>query len=859
MVAPYNPPSINPKTNHAVNRRIYSIIIYLTSLFLFTSNSSAQNNLAHLQLDTISHAQNINVPWDIEWGGNNDIFFTEIDGQISRLDLETKVVTVLYQYEDIARELQAGVMGMALHPNFPETPLLYVASTYYASSNNNLWLRLSQFRYHVTNPALELEQNLLDSIPSGPSSTGCRVLTTAEGYLFVSIGDLDQGEIAQDWNSVNGKILRLHLDGSIPTDNPMPNSPIWSIGHRNPQGLIEGKNNLLYSSEHGTFSNDEVNLITKAGNYGWPIVAGLCDFNTQQTCAELGISSPIQAWSPTVAPCGIAYYSTHNNEDFSVWENSLLVGNLKDQSLICLKLHNDGTQVIEQHTYLSGIAGRIRDVLVNPDGRVFICTSNEDRFGTPRPMGDQIIELIPGEGNGMMEEEEETPVEFNIMLDSTLLEVRILTKELKIPWDLVWGPDDWIWFSERSGNIKRTHPETGETELIYTIEEVYESTDNSGLHAFALHPDFPEEPYMYVNYTYNLHNARFVRFTYDPTQRTFIDSMHILTRIRANETHNGSRLLMLPDQTMLLSIGDAYDSQASQRFNSYNGKMLRFNLDGSIPNDNPMPNNLTWSYGHRNPQGLTFGRDGRIYSSEHGTFNDDELNQIHKGRNYGWPEIQGYCDLPSEMAYCDSLNVVEPLMAWTPTGAPCGLAFYDHPAIPEWRNSLLQTFLKAGDGVERGQRLKQLQLNEEGSEIIAANDFFVSTYGRIRDVLVAPDGRIFLCTSNRERNGSEIVQADDDKIIVIESKGQIRDSIAAQSFQVFPNPSQHDVIVALPILPQQVQFVIYSITGQQLWKQQLNTPQFNYTIPRNGLPAGQYFLSVKVGNEKPMIRQITFL
>ncbi len=144
--------------------------------------------------------------------------------------------------------------------------------------------------------------------------------------------------------------------------------------------------------------------------------------------------------------------------------------------------------------------------------------------------------------------------------------------------------------------------------------------------------------------------------------------------------------------------------------------------------------------GHRNPQGLVFAKN-KLYESEHGPSNDDEVNIIQKGRNYGWPNVEGFCNERDERSFCTANNVAEPMYAWTPTLAICGIDYYNSNSISKWKNSLLMTTLKEST-------LYQLQLNEAGDKIISVKEFFKSKYGRLRDVCVAPDGTVYVSTSN---------------------------------------------------------------------------------------------------------------
>jgi glucose/arabinose dehydrogenase len=198
--------------------------------------------------------------------------------------------------------------------------------------------------------------------------------------------------------------------------------------------------------------------------------------------------------------------------------------------------------------------------------------------------------------------------------------------------------------------------------------------------------------------------------------------------------------LISPDLKLFISTGDASNTSLPQNTSSLNGKILRLNLDGSVPADNPVAGNPYWSFGHRNPQGLVFANN-MLYNSEHGPSNDDEINIIEKGRNYGWPDVQGYCNGTSEAVFCNANNVKEPIEAWTPTIATCGLDYYDKDQIPQWKNSLLLVALKDA-------RLYQMKLNSSFNDITAIKQYFVNDYGRMRDLCISPDGKVYICTSN---------------------------------------------------------------------------------------------------------------
>ncbi|MCB0622442.1 MAG: PQQ-dependent sugar dehydrogenase [Saprospiraceae bacterium] len=745
-------------------------LLVLGVYFYMPLYAQEQPGLSEIRLDTIVRAGGLQVPWDLEWIGDERILFTEIGGRIALLDLRSGAVKEVYRVDDLAREGQAGLMGMALHPDFSKQPLVFIAYTYFGNSEDEVFVRLEALRFDEKAGKLRKAYLVADELPGEIINIGGRVFTSPDGKVFLTVGERAIGELAQDVGTVNGKILRYNLDGSIPEDNPFPGSPVWALGFRNPQGLawVDGK---IFGTEHGTFTNDELNLLSAGGNYGWPEIAGFCDSTEMAACAEKGYRDPLLTWTPTVAPCGLAYYP---HDRFPAWQNALLMATLKDNRLYALRLDETKSRVVASQGYLHKVAGRIRDVLVAPDGRVFICNSNDDYLGEKRPTGDQIIELVAGAG--VAEAVEDTTAHRNnelvqtLQLDSTELEVRIIAQDQRLPWEMAWPGDGWLWFSERGGAIKKMQMETGEIKQIYQVEGVYESKDNSGMHGMALHPDFPAEPYIYVHYTLSLSESQLVRLTYDAQADTVVSSEVLLGNLVAKHTHNGSRIAFGPDKTMYFTLGDANRKRLPQQLDSYNGKILRMNPDGSVPADNPIPGSLIWSYGHRNPQGLVIASNGKIYSSEHGPTTDDEVNLIQKGRNYGWPKVEGFCDTRSESKFCEDYNVVEPLYAWSPTVGVCGMDYYDHDAIPEWKNSLLLGNLKGGNG-DIGQRLCNLRLDAAGERVIDYREYFTYTFGRIRDVLVLPDGRVLLCTSNRETNSNamEVVGPLDDLIIEIKA------------------------------------------------------------------------------------------
>jgi glucose/arabinose dehydrogenase len=377
---------------------------------------------------------------------------------------------------------------------------------------------------------------------------------------------------------------------------------------------------------------------------------------------------------------------------------------------------------------------------------------------------------------------------------TTTLTLSALTNNLDTPWELLWGPDNFLWMTERGGRISRINPTTGQVLPLLTVADVTE-TGESGLLGMALHPDFITSPFVYIVYNYTDAGAlkeKLVRYTYSATAGTLSSPLVLLGNIPAVTTHSGSRLLILPDRTLLMTTGDAQQQPEAQNRASLNGKILRLNLDGSVPATNPTPGSLVYTLGHRNPQGLVQAASGRLYSSEHGPNNDDEVNLIEPNRNYGWPTVEGFCNLPAEQPFCSTNNVREPLVAYTPTLAVAGITAYNSPAIPQWANSLLMVSLKAG-------KLTHLQLNPAGDQIASQADLWTGTYGRLRAICVSPQGRVYLTTSNRD--GRATPGATDDRLLVLENRAFTPNATRnAQSaaLSVWPNPAGQTATVRLP-------------------------------------------------------------
>jgi len=317
----------------------------------------------------------LEVPWAIAFAPDGRLFVTERPGRIrivkdGRLD-PTPMATL-----PVAAQGEGGLMGLALDPAFARTGRLYACYT--TEKRGRLVNRVVTLT--PRDGAAPEERVLVDDIPGAGIHDGCRVKFGLDGKLYVTTGDAGQSRLAQRRDSLAGKILRVNPDGSVPTDNPLPGSPIYSLGHRNPQGLAWDHGGRLFASEHGPSGvpggHDELNLIRPGRNYGWPEVYG--------RGGDPRFVEPIlESGNDTWAPSGIAILGDH-----------LYMTALRGQRLLRVRLTADGAvggvENLLEHAY-----GRLRDVVVGPDGALYVATSNRDGRGSPAFDDDRILKVTP--------------------------------------------------------------------------------------------------------------------------------------------------------------------------------------------------------------------------------------------------------------------------------------------------------------------------------------------------------------------------------------------------------------------------------------------------------------------------------
>lgn len=349
------------------------ILGFVFALFCNECRSGSDGIVIENNSDTLKTIlTGLNYPWEILWGKDDHIWMTERNGKISKINPQSGLVVFSTTLNDVVSNGEGGMLGMVQHPDFLNNGLFYVVYNYNATAGYGE--KLVQYKFE--NAVIRQVAILIQDVPASSIHNGSRlwISNDASPKIFMTTGDASNQANAQNTGSLSGKVLRFNLDGSIPIDNPIAGSPIWSLGHRNQQGLVM-VNNIMYASEHGPNIEDEVNIIEKNRNYGWPTITGPCDQPAEITfCNANNVKEPIwSSGSNTIAVSGLDYY---NYNKIPEWKNSLLLCTLKDASLRVLTLNNSGLAVVSQQTFFKNRFGRLRDICISPQGRVYLCTSN---------------------------------------------------------------------------------------------------------------------------------------------------------------------------------------------------------------------------------------------------------------------------------------------------------------------------------------------------------------------------------------------------------------------------------------------------------------------------------------------------
>lgn len=382
-----------------MNKIMSSLILSL--FFFFSCNRQSQQNQQQNNLGseenvafnskvddyTIeSFAENLSVPWSIVWTDKDRMLVNERPGRIRIIQNAKLQEAPLLEIKEISTGSEEGLMGLAIDPDYSQNKYIYIS---YAYGKGDLFIKV--IRYKDNGYLLSDELVLIDKIPGAKNHAGCRLKFGPDGKLYITTGDATDREIAQDLNNLGGKILRLNSDGTIPRDNPFPDSPVWTYGHRNPQGIdwYPGTK-IMYETEHGPSGfdgpggGDEVNIITKGGNYGWPVVS--------HEGKKEGMISPVLVYTPAEAPASGMFYKSGVISQF---KNNFFFGCLRGRGIMRVIVDENNPEKIVSFEKMKDIDyGRIREIAEGPDGAIYFSTSNKDGRGNPASNDDRIFRII---------------------------------------------------------------------------------------------------------------------------------------------------------------------------------------------------------------------------------------------------------------------------------------------------------------------------------------------------------------------------------------------------------------------------------------------------------------------------------
>jgi glucose/arabinose dehydrogenase len=383
-----------------MGKRLFSILIFLPLICAgcdvappgrgegeMTSAQGEYGRSVRFRVETI--AANLEVPWAIAFAPDGRIFFTERAGRVRVIENGRLRPDPVATIRDVEPTGESGLMDLTLHPQFAVNHYLYLA---YAYRGDGQLVRV--VRFIETAGALAEPRVIIDNIPAARLHAGTRARFGPDGKLYITTGDGGERELAQRLDSLAGKTLRLNDDGSVPPDNPFALRPnarpeIWSYGHRNAQGIDwQPGTDAQFQTEHGPSGfdgpggGDEVNIVERGQNYGWPLIHHL------QT--KPGMAAPLLEYTPAVAPASATFY---RGAAFPQFRGNLFFGALKGECLIRVTL--EGSRVTLQERLLQSQYGRIREVAEGPDGAIYFSTSNRDGRGAPAVNDDRILRLVP--------------------------------------------------------------------------------------------------------------------------------------------------------------------------------------------------------------------------------------------------------------------------------------------------------------------------------------------------------------------------------------------------------------------------------------------------------------------------------
>lgn len=367
------------------------VILFVLSAVFACDNSERESKIPEVEteltfvVDTL--ATGLQNPWGMAFLPDDRVLIAERPGRLRIWENGVLHEEPVNGLPEIWSHGQGGLLEVKLHPRYQENGWLYIAYSYRGSGGGNTAIA----RARLNGNSLTDLQILFQGTPlrSSGAHFGSRIVFDEQEYLYFTIGDRGKKENAQDLSNHAGKVMRINDDGSVPEDNPFVSDPnaqpeIWSYGHRNIQGMvIDNETGKIWSHEHGPRGGDEINVVYKGENYGWPLATFGINYSgtiISQDTTLPGMVDPILQWTPSIAPCGLTMVTS---DKYQSWQGNLLVGALAGQHIQRVELN--GTDILGSEKLLNGFA-RFRDVRQAPDGYIYVLTENPGLF----------FRLIPG-------------------------------------------------------------------------------------------------------------------------------------------------------------------------------------------------------------------------------------------------------------------------------------------------------------------------------------------------------------------------------------------------------------------------------------------------------------------------------
>jgi glucose/arabinose dehydrogenase len=365
---------------------VSSVALMSTSGISDDKTSNTRFSVEDLKVDTV--ARGLQMPWASALLPNGDLLVTERVGKLRLVKNGVLDPTPVSGVPEVLYKGQGGLLDIALHPDYAKNGWIYIS---YSSpkaageEGDDDGANTALIRAKLKDHTLTDVQHLFKALPNVKSTPhfGGRIVFDKKGYVFLSLGERGQKENSQNLGRDQGKVVRLHEDGKIPTDNPFVKTAgarpeIWTYGHRNPQGMvIHPTTGVIWEHEHGPQGGDELNIIERGKNYGWPLITYGIDYDNSiisKDTARAGLEQPVIYWRPSIAPCGMTFV---NNAKFKDWNGDLLVGSLKFMYIQHLTVK--GNKVTNREIIFEKL-GRVRDVRQGHDGNIYVVLENSGKI-----------------------------------------------------------------------------------------------------------------------------------------------------------------------------------------------------------------------------------------------------------------------------------------------------------------------------------------------------------------------------------------------------------------------------------------------------------------------------------------------